>query len=274
MRRYMLSNYSATPRLRNKRLRLNKLFRFSVLVLFVATQWSFIPVSIDKAAASKNPFFPAAASIAGLAGANSILSMSPVMARMNVYDSLQLGAIGLSKSVFQLALKGLDKLWRTGKVKENIISIVDFSQPSNHKRLYVINLDNAQLLFNTLVAHGQRSGRDMARVFSNRPRSLQSSLGFYITGNVYQGSNGYSLKLQGIEKGINDQAYRRAIVMHGADYVSESWINNQGYLGRSQGCPAVPLDVSRPIIDEIKEGTCLFIYHPTSWYRSRSRMIR
>lgn len=272
MRCDMLLNYPVTSVAHIKRLRLGKLTRFSILVLIVTTQWSFVPVSTDHNPSFKNSLLASAAAVAGMANATSMLS--PIMARAGVYDSLRLDEMGLSKSVFQLALRGLDKLWRTGQVKENIISIVDFSQPSSHKRLYVINLDNAQLLFNTWVAHGQRSGKDMARTFSNRPRSLQSSLGFYITANAYLGSNGYSLKLQGMEKGINDLAYRRAIVLHGANYVSESFINSQGYLGRSQGCPAVPLEVSRPLIDQIKEGTCLFIYHPTSWYRSRSRMIK
>jgi hypothetical protein len=119
-----------------------------------------------------------------------------------------------------------------------------------------------------------RSGKTMAQVFSNKPSSNKSSLGFYITGDAYEGSNGYSLKLEGMEKGINDYAFRRAIVLHGADYVSEQFIASQGYIGRSKGCPAVPVEVCQPLIDEIKGGTCLFIYHPTSTYRVKSRLVK
>lgn len=193
---------------------------------------------------------------------------------MEIFDSLRLENAGLSRLVFRTALKGMEKLWNTGRLKEHVISIIDFSQPSSNKRLYVIDLDNFELLYNTWVAHGQKSGKSMAQVFSNKPGSYKSSLGFYITGEAYQGSNGYSLKLQGVEKGINDFAYRRAVVLHGANYVSENWIASQGYLGRSQGCPAVPVEVCQPIIDHIKEGTCLFIYHPTSTYRAKSKLAR
>lgn len=193
---------------------------------------------------------------------------------MEIYDSLHLENVGLSKMVFRLAVKGMEKLWLAGKLKENVISIVDFSQPSTNKRMYVIDLANYELLYNTWVAHGMRSGKTMANVFSNKPSSNKSSLGFYVTGEAYQGSNGYSLKLQGVEKGINDFAYRRAIVIHGADYVSEQFISSQGYIGRSKGCPAVPVEVCQPMIDQIKEGTCLFIYHPTSTYRNKSPLLR
>lgn len=193
---------------------------------------------------------------------------------MEIYDSLHLEEIGLSKMVFRMAVKGMEKLANAGKLKGNVISIVDFSQPSTHKRLYVIDLDNYELLYNTWVAHGMKSGKSMAQVFSNKPSSNKSSLGFYVTGEAYQGSNGYSLKLQGMEKGINDYAYRRAIVLHGADYVSEEFISSQGYIGRSKGCPAVPVEICQPMIDQIKDGTCLFIYHPTSTYRKRSPLLR
>lgn len=193
---------------------------------------------------------------------------------MEIYDSLHLDELGLSKMVFRMAVKGMEKLSNAGKLKGHVISIVDFSQPSTNKRLYVIDLDNYELLYHTWVAHGMKSGKTMAKLFSNKPSSNKSSLGFYVTGEAYQGSNGYSLKLQGVEKGINDFAYRRAIVIHGADYVSEQFISSQGYIGRSKGCPAVPLDVCQPMIDQIKDGTCLFIYHPTSTYRSRSPLLR
>jgi hypothetical protein len=157
-------------------------------------------------------------------------------------------------------------------LNDSIISIIDFSQPSNKKRLFVLDLKNYKILFNTLVAHGRNTGREMASYFSNQNSSFMSSPGFYITRETYEGHNGYSLKLEGIERGINDNAYERGIVVHGAEYVSQDFVNAQGYIGRSQGCPAVPVQVSKPIINTIKDGTCLFIYHPS--YVSRSEVLR
>ena len=134
-------------------------------------------------------------------------------------------------------------------------------------------MKNYKVLFNTLVAHGRNSGVEYARSFSNKHSSYQSSPGFYTTGNTYQGSNGYSLKLNGLEKGINDNALERTIVMHGADYVSQGIANARGWIGRSWGCPAVPVKYAVPIIEKVKNGTCLFIYSPESNYVSRSNFL-
>lgn len=194
--------------------------------------------------------------------------------KLKVYDSLHLNEAGLSKKIFAMALKGMAKLVKTRHIKDNLLAIVDFSQPSVNKRLYVIDLNTYQLLYNTWVAHGMKTGKEKAVSFSNKPSSNKSSLGFYVTGNAYQGSNGYSLKLKGMEKGINDYAMRRGIVIHGADYVSEDLINSQGYIGRSWGCPAVAPELSQPLIDLLKEGSCFFIYHPSAAYASRSTMIK
>jgi hypothetical protein len=194
--------------------------------------------------------------------------------KLNVYDSLHLSVAGLSKKVFTMALKGMAKLVRTRHIKDNLLAIVDFSQPSNNKRLYVIDLNTYQLLYNTYVAHGMKTGKQKATSFSNKASSCKSSLGFYVTGNAYQGSNGYSLKLQGMERGINDGAMRRGIVIHGADYVCEGLIESQGYIGRSWGCPAVAPEVSQPLIDLLKEGSCLFIYAPTTAYTTKSSMLK
>lgn len=191
----------------------------------------------------------------------------------SAYDSLHLNFSGLSQQVFDYAKKGLNSLLEKGQLmNDSIISIVDFSQPSSAKRLYILDLKNYKLLFNTLVAHGRNTGREWATYFSNQPASYKSSPGFYITGDTYQGNNGYSLKLIGIETGINDKAYNRAIVMHGAEYVSADLAHKQGYIGRSEGCPAIPEQLSRPVINTIKEGSCLFIYHPS--YISRSVLLR
>lgn len=191
----------------------------------------------------------------------------------SVYDSLHLGLAGLSQQAFEFAKKGLNKLMEEGKLlNDSIISIIDFSQPSNKKRLFVLDLKNYQVLFNTLVAHGRNTGREWASYFSNQGSSYMSSPGFYVTRETYEGKNGYSLKLEGLERGVNDNAYSRGIVVHGAQYVSQDLANAQGYIGRSQGCPAVPVQASKPIINTIKGGTCLFIYHPS--YVQRSEVLR
>lgn len=191
-----------------------------------------------------------------------------------VYEQLNLKQLGLSKVVFEMAVKGFEKLFKQGKLSTDILSVCDFSQSSNQKRLFVIDLENRQVLFNSLVAHGKNTGEEFASKFSNIPSSLQSSLGFYVTGNTYQGKHGLSLKLNGMEKGFNDNAESRAIVMHGADYVSENFINEQGRLGRSFGCPSVPVELCRPIINSVKEGSCLFIYYPDKNYLSHSKLVK
>ena len=190
------------------------------------------------------------------------------------YDSMGLDKMGLSEQAFNYALKGFNYLVQHGKLaKENIISIVDFSLPSSRKRLFVIDLDDYRVLFNTYVAHGVNSGREYANEFSNKPESYKSSLGFYQTLGTYMGGHGYSLRLEGLEKGINDNANRRDIVIHGAPYVNESLIRSQGYIGRSWGCPALPENLYKPIINTIKNGTCLFIYGSDKSYLKRSKII-
>ncbi|WP_430901786.1 MULTISPECIES: murein L,D-transpeptidase catalytic domain-containing protein [unclassified Paraflavitalea] len=194
--------------------------------------------------------------------------------KRSLFDSLHLEELGLSRLAYDLGLKGMDKLQRQGKVQHTILSIVDFSKSSLDKRLFVIDLANDILLFNTYVAHGRNSGKENAMSFSNKPKSNKSSLGFYVTANTYYGSNGYSLKLVGLEKNFNSNAFKRAIVIHGAEYATEDYGFNQGYLGRSQGCPAVPSEISEPLIDSIKDGSCLFIYHPSANYLKLSSLAR
>ncbi|MCY7309796.1 MAG: murein L,D-transpeptidase catalytic domain family protein [Chitinophagaceae bacterium] len=195
-----------------------------------------------------------------------------VPALKSIYDSLHLNLKGLSQQAFDFAKQGLQKLIEEGKLLNNsIISIIDFSQPSNQKRLFVLDLENYKVLFNTLVAHGRNTGREWATDFSNQNQSYKSSPGFYMTKETYEGKNGYSLKLEGLERGINDNAFERGIVIHGASYVCNEYVNSQGYIGRSQGCPALPVEINRPIINTIKNGTCLFVYHPS--YISRSSVL-
>ncbi|MES1218806.1 MAG: murein L,D-transpeptidase catalytic domain family protein, partial [Bacteroidota bacterium] len=202
-------------------------------------------------------------------------SVALITSFRSVYDSLHLDVSGLSKQAFDMAQAGFRKMKKQGRlVNDTVLSIVDFSQPSDKKRLYVLDVKNYKVLYNTLVAHGKKSGKLWAQSFSNRPSSYKSSIGFYLTGSPYEGSNGYSLKLNGLEKGFNNNAARRAIVLHGAGYVCDEYINGQGYIGRSEGCPAVPLQFAKDIINTIKDGSCLFIYHSDKIYRQHSAILR
>lgn len=182
----------------------------------------------------------------------------------SLYHSLQSNEFELPKlESFAQALKGYQILKKQGVVKKDILTLIDFSLSANTKRLWVIDLSTNQILFHSLVAHGKNTGEEYANHFSNRNESNQSSLGFYSTGEVYRGKHGLSLKLDGLEKGINHNARARAIVIHGADYVSDSFIRNHKRLGRSLGCPALPQELTLPIINTIKENSLLFIYHPS-----------
>jgi hypothetical protein len=177
----------------------------------------------------------------------------------------------LDFKIFDMAVTGYGKI-KNIKNKD-IITIIDFSKVSSEKRCFVIDLRNKKLLYNCLVAHGKNTGENSAKSFSNLSGSLKSSLGFFLTAETYNGGNGYSLKLEGLEKGINDQARKREIVIHGAEYVSNSFIKKYGRLGRSWGCPALPLESSKEIIDTISKGSCLFIYAADDYYLKNSKLI-
>lgn len=193
---------------------------------------------------------------------------------LTVFDELDLASKGLEFDAYDYAIRGLDRLMEEGViVRPEVISIADFSQPSTKKRLYVIDLENKEILFNTYVSHGRNSGKVKAEKFSNRMSSFQSSIGFYTTSETYRGSHGYSLRLDGLDKGFNDNARNRAIVIHGADYVNEKLIGSQGYIGRSLGCPAVSMDIHKALINTIKEGTLFFAYHPSENYLRRSVVL-
>ena len=180
----------------------------------------------------------------------------------------------LASDLYQKALQGFRLISSGDGLKKNILTIVDLSKPSSEKRLFIIDMQTEKLLMHTYVAHGRNSGENKASRFSNADGSHQSSLGFYLTGSTYSGSNGYSMRLKGLEKGFNDNAERRSIVMHGATYVSEDVIHSTGRLGRSWGCPAVSQKEHKQIIDLIKDGSCLFVYAPEKAYLSRSVLIK
>lgn len=157
--------------------------------------------------------------------------------------------------------------------KRDVLTLIDFSLPSTAERFFVFDMARRRLLFSSVVAHGKNSGENYATSFSNEYGSYKSSLGFYLTGSTYQGSNGYSLLLDGLEKGINDRARERAIVVHGAAYADPSVASRGGRLGRSFGCPALPQKLSRPIIDAIKDGSVMYIYAPTPEYLAQSTVL-
>ena len=191
-----------------------------------------------------------------------------------LYEQMNLDSLGLSQHAFNYALKGYLELEAAGEIKnDHILSIIDFGMPSSKKRLFVIDVTTGKLLFNTFVSHGRNSGAAMATEFSNDMNSFKSSLGFYITGDTYKGEHGYSLRLDGKEKGINDNAYNRSIVMHAANYVNDAVVKTKGFLGRSLGCPAVPPSLHKAIINAIKDGTCLFLYSPDQNYLTHSKFI-
>jgi hypothetical protein len=199
----------------------------------------------------------------------------PAVNKPGVYDSLHLDVLGLTRQAFDYALKGLNSLRSMGKLNnDSIISIIDFSLSSGKKRLFVIDIKNYRVLYNTYVAHGRNSGTEYAKQFSNDPESFKTSLGFYITQQTYKGEHGFSLHLEGEEKGINDNAYSRSIVIHAAPYVNEKYVRSKGYIGRSLGCPALPAKIYKPIINKIKNGTCLFLYSPDAYYISHSSFLR
>jgi hypothetical protein len=192
----------------------------------------------------------------------------------DAYSLMNLDKKGLSKKVFDLAIKGYNNLLQKRLIhNKNILTVIDFSKPSSQKRLYVIDLKRNKVMFQSLVAHGRNSGLEYATSFSNENDSHKSSLGFYITLNTYSGECGYALKLKGCEKGFNDHAYERAIVMHGSEYITEQFLHSNGFLGRSWGCPALPEKISKKIIDVIKNGSCLFLYHPTQKYLLTSPIL-
>jgi hypothetical protein len=209
------------------------------------------------------------------ARAKATVALSP-LARFDAtlretYDRLGAEQQGLRFEVFEKAMTGYLNLRETGHLaaSQQHLTVVDFDLPSTEKRLWVLDLATNKILFHTLVAHGHNSGENGAQQFSNTNESNMSSLGFYVTGQEYEGKHGHSLRLQGVDEGFNTNAFARAIVMHGADYVSEQFIKQNGRLGRSLGCPALPLDQYSQIIDAVQGGSCLFLSKSNAGYTSK-----
>lgn len=228
-----------------------------VFLMFSISFISWRPISAEKAITNKA----------------ATLSAKELFGRYvaTIYQTANLQQYGLDMAVFQKALTGYINLKATNKLPQNssIITVVDFNKSSREKRMWIIDLATNQLLLNTWVAHGQGSGNDMANEFSNTNESHQSSLGFYLTDDVYMGKHGRSLRLDGLDEGFNAKARARAIVVHAADYVCQNSIDKLGRLGRSFGCPAVSPEVRDQVIDDIKGKTVLFINGNNSSYTSK-----
>ena len=186
-----------------------------------------------------------------------------------LYEDAGLQAAGLNLEVFNKAMVGYLNLLHQGKLSDKkILAIADFDKPSAEKRLWVLDLENRKLLHHSLVAHGKNSGLEKAETFSNVPQSEMSSLGFFVTQGTYQGKHGLSLKLEGMDKNYNTNAAVRNVVVHGADYVSEDFVKQHGRLGRSQGCPALPMDTHEEIISTIQDRTVLYLHASDAGYYS------
>lgn len=234
--------------------------RSLIFVLLTSFLVSYIPTRLTEHLPKKKPI-------------ETVVEKEPI-SKINhtklLYRKMNLESV-LKYEAFAQAMQG----YQTLQPKyDHILTVIDFTLPSTEKRMVVLDMKNEKILYHTIVSHGRNSGDKYARSFSNRHGSYQSSLGFYETENTYQGGNGYSLVLNGLEKGINDQAKARAVVIHGADYCSESFIKSTGRLGRSYGCPALPRQVTKPIINTIKNGTLLYIYANNSEYMASTKIVR
>jgi len=190
----------------------------------------------------------------------------------NAWSVVERGTI--DQDVLELALGAVACAVKSGSIEDpSTLTVIDYSRPSTAKRLWVFDLREQSLLYEELVAHGKGSGENLATSFSNEPDSHQSSLGLFLTEEAYVGKNGYSLRLRGLDEGFNDRAYERAIVMHGAPYVSDEVARTTGRLGRSWGCPALREGVARAIIDRVKGTGLVFAYYPDSGWLKSSKYL-
>lgn len=200
--------------------------------------------------------------------------LGPSEPEPTLFDALQSQAATLKPAVLGLALNAMACAGLEGKLVEpSFLTLIDYSIPSTEPRLWVFDLAERRLLFEELVAHGKNTGANEATRFSNQPNSLQTSLGLFVTAESYVGRNGYSLRLHGLEPGVNDRAFERAVVMHGAPYVSQDTARALGRLGRSWGCPAVRQEIAQSLIDTIKGGNAVFSYYPHEAWLNSSRFL-
>lgn len=224
-----------------------------VFVFFLCCFLSFNHAPVQTVASSEEM---AASTVDGMDGAA-------------LFHAMRLDGV-VSFLAFRQAVEGYSRIEQKNKP---FLTLIDFTKPSTEKRLFVFDMEKKQLLYSSFVAHGRNSGENYATSFSNKQGSYKSSLGFYLTGDTYQGKNGYSLILDGLEEGVNDKARERAIVMHGAAYANPAVIASAGRLGRSLGCPALPQAVTKPIINTIKGGSVLFIYANNQDYMAKTSIL-
>ncbi|MUP44281.1 murein L,D-transpeptidase catalytic domain family protein [Gramella sp. BOM4] len=192
----------------------------------------------------------------------------------DLYEDFSLNNVSVPKiSVFEKAIAGYTKLDEAGKVSNPLLTIVDFDLSSTEKRMWILNMETKEVIFNTFVAHGKNTGLEFADNFSNTMNSNQSSLGFYVTGETYYGKNGLSLFIDGMEKKFNSNARKRYVVIHGADYAEPEFINKYGRLGRSLGCPAVPNKIAKKLINKIKGESVVYIHKNDSNYLNSSKFL-
>ncbi len=219
----------------------------------------------------RRPIIGAALLVASLLVPTVSNASSAEFARAD-FDSTAIGSI--ETDVFDLALGAASCAVRAGDVEAPAtLTVIDYSKPSSEKRLWVFDLKSRELIYEELVAHGQGSGANIATQFSNEDESHRTSLGLFKTDTTYVGKNGYSLRLDGLDRGINDRARDRAIVMHGAPYVSQEFVKANGRLGRSWGCPAISDEVAKQLIDRVKGGGLVFAYYPDSGLLKASKYL-
>ena len=192
----------------------------------------------------------------------------------DLYDAFSIKNTSMPQlPVFEKAISGYMKLDEAGKVSNPLLTVIDFNLSSTKKRMWILDMNSKKVLFNTYVAHGQGTGVEFAKKFSNTPNSHQSSLGFYVTGETYFGKNGLSLFIDGMEKGFNSKARERYVVIHGADYAEPEFIKRVGRLGRSYGCPAVPNKIAKNLIHNIKGKSVVYIHKDNRNYLDNSKFI-
>jgi hypothetical protein len=239
----------------------------NLFLLALIVSCSLLLISFAKANNSSRTIAPVKDSI------DSITVADEATLSDKLFNELHLQDAGLSKETVEYAIKGYQKLVDSGLVNnDRYLTIVDLSQSSRNKRFYILDMANDSLAWNTYVAHGKNSGVDMAKSFSNNFNSNKSSLGFYVTKSTYHGKHGLSLRIDGLEHGFNDNAEARGVVVHGASYVNSSRVHSE-YMGRSQGCPALPENEYAQVIDIIKDGSVLFVYNPDSMYLQSSSLL-
>lgn len=227
--------------------------------------------SASRATAVKRALAVAAIAMLGLSAVDAHAANPP---SGTLVRELAAAAPGLRPEVLRLALSAAQSAAERGLVKrDDLLTVIDYSIASTEPRLFVFDLDARRLIFCELVAHGKNSGEKFTTSFSNKEGSRATSLGLFVTGSTYYGSNGYSLRLDGLDEGFNDRAMDRAIVMHGAAYVNESTALSLGRLGRSWGCPAVRKEIAQRLIDTVRGGSPLFAYYPDTQWLSNSRFL-